>query len=376
MALTRMRMQHLLADFHSIYPTQSTWSDAQRLMARWGRWGHYDGTCTAADCDYNIVIADPSARWAHTPYQRWTVWMNGSRFYTLIARLGWRAIEFSVRFVVQDGKIVRTRTCLVLAVNDSGPPGHDSLGLSLNSQVRARLRNPLVDADKERILGGDEQLDDHPDYKVGGPFCSGCEYAEVSYTPTLPHSKLLDFTAYDFSCLTRFYACTHIGDLLSAAHDWHLYDRETIGLTAAHSDAISCRTEPRALGRDAEDIVEVESLLVEKRIDTSQGDPITLEVARVRLLHVIKGIFGVASGSSILIVPFSGSTYSEPIELPEHLLPRHRYFVFLDHRYRSERGEFGADRCGVLDDTPANLAALQTGIAQDVTYRRPPKFGD
>jgi hypothetical protein len=63
MALTRLRMQHLLADFHSIYPNQSTWPDAQRLMTRWGRWGHYDGTCTPTDCDYTIRVSDPYSRW-------------------------------------------------------------------------------------------------------------------------------------------------------------------------------------------------------------------------------------------------------------------------------------------------------------------------
>jgi len=29
------------------------------------------------------------------------------------------------------------------------------------------------------------------------------------------------------------------------------------------------------------------------------------------------------------------------------------------------------ERCGVIDDTPSNLAAIQLGIAQDVPYRYP-----
>ncbi len=40
MWLTRWRFTRLLADFQSIYPTQSTWADAQRLMTRWGEFGH------------------------------------------------------------------------------------------------------------------------------------------------------------------------------------------------------------------------------------------------------------------------------------------------------------------------------------------------
>ena len=59
MWLTRIRIAHLLADFQSIHPTQSTWADAQHLMTRWGKWGHYDGSCTAQSCDYVIIVNDP-----------------------------------------------------------------------------------------------------------------------------------------------------------------------------------------------------------------------------------------------------------------------------------------------------------------------------
>ena len=44
MWVTRWRMERLLADFHSISPMQSTWADAQRMMTKWGRWGHYDAS--------------------------------------------------------------------------------------------------------------------------------------------------------------------------------------------------------------------------------------------------------------------------------------------------------------------------------------------
>jgi hypothetical protein len=41
---------------HQIRLYQSTWADAQRLMHRWGAWGHYEGTCTAASCKYEIEM--------------------------------------------------------------------------------------------------------------------------------------------------------------------------------------------------------------------------------------------------------------------------------------------------------------------------------
>src|SRR5215469_15332375 len=52
----RWRAERLLADMHQIRLYQSTWADAQRLMHRWGAWGHYDGSCTGASCTYKIEL--------------------------------------------------------------------------------------------------------------------------------------------------------------------------------------------------------------------------------------------------------------------------------------------------------------------------------
>ena len=54
--MLRWRAERLLADMHQIRLYQSTWADAQRLMHRWGAWGHYDGSCTAASCKYEIEM--------------------------------------------------------------------------------------------------------------------------------------------------------------------------------------------------------------------------------------------------------------------------------------------------------------------------------
>jgi hypothetical protein len=52
----RWRAERLSADMHQIRLHQSTWTDAQQLMHRWGGWGHYDGSCTAASCMYEIEM--------------------------------------------------------------------------------------------------------------------------------------------------------------------------------------------------------------------------------------------------------------------------------------------------------------------------------
>ena len=57
-----------MADMHQIRLYHSTWADAQKLMDRWGAWGHYDGSCTATECRYAIEIGDPM--WGITRDQR------------------------------------------------------------------------------------------------------------------------------------------------------------------------------------------------------------------------------------------------------------------------------------------------------------------
>src|SRR5260370_11473827 len=52
--ITRRRAEHLLSDLRGLQLERSSWSDAQALMQRWSRWGHYEGTCDADHCDYWI----------------------------------------------------------------------------------------------------------------------------------------------------------------------------------------------------------------------------------------------------------------------------------------------------------------------------------
>jgi hypothetical protein len=372
MALTRWRMRHLLADFHSIYPTQSTWSDAQRIIARWQHWGYSRGSCSQTDCDYQIEISDPLTRLVTKWPERF--WGDRySRFIRELGRTGWRDSDMSLRFIVQDNRIVRTETYLNIEVSDSGPPDHYDYVLMLATQVRSRLRRAeSIEEQHERwILGNDEQLGDHPDYKMGRPGgCEGCESVELTYVPSLSHSTLVRLTDYDLSCLTRFRACTAPYDVLPAVRELHFYDPEPATLPAAPA---ACRTEPRALARDADVVLEVEPISVEKKLDTSWTDvPIAIEGAHVRLLRVLKGVLHGQTSDNLVIEPYSGVIDAYTRESPEHLVPGRRAFVFLHTSSGFEPdGHFEAERCGVIDDTPANLSAIETGIAQDIPVRHP-----
>ena len=383
MWLTRWRDARLLADFHTIVPMQSTWADAQRLMTRWGRFGKYEGSCAAAECSYSVTVNDPATRLLYYIAHRWEGKINPFSDVSLLTLMGWRGSEMKVRIVVKDGRVIRDGVSFWVDVRykipkvDPYDSGLMEYALGFTTQVRNRLRRPRSERGMRWILGTDEQLDDHPDYKVGRPGgCEGCEIAEMTFTPALDHAEAVRLTSFDLSCLTRLRQCTTIGDLLPAGRDWQLYDGDRIGPHPSGGlGPIACRTMPRAIGRDADVLLEVEALTAIFRRRGGEDDalPSASELDTGRVLRVVKGASSLKvpePGEVVKLFPFPGSEQDHPAELAEHLIAGRRYFVVLTDD-RGGKGVLGSPRCGVVEDTPSNLQQLSIGIAQDVEANEP-----
>jgi hypothetical protein len=263
MWLTRWRMSHLLADYHRIHPTQSTWGDAQKLMSRWRGWGHYNGTCNSSECDYNIRVEDMYLGWIRKLSEK-----NQRRIYNFpfpmirADRIGYRTSEMVVHFLVLDGKIVRANSSMLITVADSGPPDHFAYPILITAQTRSNLSEYPRSANHEPgVMGfGVAQLDLHPDYQVYRPSSSKVGIIDrISYTPTLPHETLVQLTGYNLACLTQLHPCVTVGDLLPFGRGWQLWEGGPSSLyPSSSSSPLSCRTEPRALARDATTVIEVE----------------------------------------------------------------------------------------------------------------------
>src|ERR1700722_1312763 len=73
--MMRWHGERLMADMHQIRLYQSTWADAQRLMHRWGAWGPYDGSCTAARCEYKIEMDGIDRYNPRVPRHAWVDWL-------------------------------------------------------------------------------------------------------------------------------------------------------------------------------------------------------------------------------------------------------------------------------------------------------------
>lgn len=101
----RWQAERLSADMHQIRLYRSSWADAQQLMKRWGKWGYYEGSCTAQSCRYTIEMADLSFFTPHTPRHAWIDWLLLHDHFNLYYWLGGRGAAFKTSFTVQDGTI-------------------------------------------------------------------------------------------------------------------------------------------------------------------------------------------------------------------------------------------------------------------------------
>jgi hypothetical protein len=366
----RWRAERLLVEMHQIRLHQSTWADTQRLMYRWGAWGHYDGICTAESCKYRISMTDLSGFDPDTPRHVWVNWLLLHDRFNLYYWFGGRGAKFVASFTVQDGTIWRETSgiAVVAATRRVRTADYFDKTLIVDTKSRQRLRQTNYDW---WIMGVDDDLAQHPYYKAGRPGgCKiNCEEAVVTYSTHTPPAEIERLTSLDFSCLTRFKACTELEQLLPAAKEWHLYQEVELDPLTQKQKPLPkkpCDIPVWALARDARYVLAVEALSTNERDLDS-----TRETAQVRVISSLKDSAPWPSGAVVKAYPFSGSDYP-PFEEAEHLIPGKRFIVFPvgnDRRDQvvSKDSPITLDRCGVQLDTPETRRELEKGFAQNDT---------
>jgi len=377
--MLRWRAERLMADMHQIRLYQSTWADAQRLMHRWGAWGHYDGSCTAADCRYEIDLEDAS--WGAWDRQRRSTggWLlRHQTAYVMYRWLGGRSALVHFAFVVQDGTIWRTITWVNIAVPPKLLEGEDyGYVLIVEARSRQALRPSGTLGD---VRGGEDQLAEHPYYKAGRPGgCTSCMMVKVNYSTYTPQSDIVRLTSFDFSCLTRLISCKMPEDLLPAAGAWHLYADPDPSYQAPLTPATApkpCDIPIWVIGRDAVSAFVVEAVPTadQERAayqEEESEDDFESEAASVRIVQQLKGAYAWPPGAVVEANTFPGRRHIPPPELPEHLTKGKRYILLTSGEDHGEAGALFADRCGVQEDTPENRRELEKGFAQNDNLRGP-----
>jgi len=371
----RWRAERLLADMHQIRLYQSTWADAQRLMHRWGAWGHYDGSCTAESCEYQIEMDNICHYNPRIPRDAWLDWLLMHDRFDLYQWFGGRGSAFYASFTVHDGTIWRESSSIGVSVPTRRMRRENDFDWSLSVGAVSYQRLHRTLQNWTPFMGGAESLSNHPYYKVGRPSgCKiNCQIVVAYYSTHTPPAEIERLTSYNFSCFTRFNPCMHVEDLLPTAKEWHLYDSEyesgpTVPVPKERPlseyslpKLPPCSSIPAwAMARDARYVLAVEALSA--KIEPGEHPR---EVAKVRVVSSLKEPAPWLPGA---IVDAEQFYWGEA----EHLIPGRRYIMFAignDDRTQmiTKDSPIRFDLCGVQEDTPEIRSELKDGFAQNDT---------
>jgi hypothetical protein len=220
--ILRWHAERLMADMHQIRLDQSTWADAQRLMHRWGAWGHYDGSCTATSCKYAIRIVNSSFYDPQVKRYAWLDWLFQHDYLDLYERLGGRRAEVVISFSVDNGIISKKNVSVGYTVPLKKGRVENEFELTLIVNV-VGLQQQDETMGEFGILNSDGELSNYPYYKAmsRGGITNG-EMRFVYYNDHTPPDITKQLTSFDFSCFTRFNPCKEFEQLLPASKDWNL----------------------------------------------------------------------------------------------------------------------------------------------------------
>jgi len=369
-----LRAKRLLADMQSIELHKSTWADAQVLMRRWGRYGNYNGSCTAESCRYSIDTGDPFgtiATWMfshfsakqmeHIPIKR----MGG-----IVNAMGDLGETLVGKFIVQDGLIVRSGVYAVVRVsplrNSDDRYGYELIGSAYSGEHVATW------ADLHNLRK--RPFSTHPEFSVSRPSgCENCYAGWIVYSHAAPHSKASGLMAVNLECFKIRSHCEFIEDLLPAAQGFDLYHR--LSESAATGKPEACDVPIWARARDAFRVVAARDLRVER---LSEGE-LSGENDTIQVVQPLKGEVP-AKGAILTVRPWDPSS-DQTVGIAEHIPLGQRVLLFDFDRPEEppsagQRAEhFELDRCSVISDTAEARAEIATGMAMN-DHLRGPELGD
>jgi hypothetical protein len=346
--LLRHRAEALLSDIRQLEVRKSTWADAQKFMSRWGAWGHYDGSCTAAECEYHVVIADVAHK-GRVPYRLLLPYI------VIGGWLGGRPVLVTASFTLIDGLLWRKSFGAFIDVSPRSffpAPTFDDHGYTLIGTATSASR-------LSRGLGPEPQLALHRDYLIGRPGgCETCLMAYTRFTPDAQPSDVQRLMNFDLSCISRWRPCREREELMPEAWPQYLAERDRVREDWQH---FKCDYPLDLLGREAENAAPVE--VVSSRMEKSGGEG--WRRVKFRLVKRLKDAQFWQTNTEM----------ESWVDSLEHLGNGSKVILlFHEGFYRFDRAEvrsLNAERCGVIPFTPHSLAEVERGIDEDYFASRP-----
>jgi hypothetical protein len=321
--ITRRRAEHLLSDLRALQLERSSWSDAQALMQRWGKWGHYKGTCNADSCEYDIQF--DSIGMVPGPI------VISERFFTLYSRSAQIASSLLGAHLPYVEGGFRVQKNLVLGTWFS---------VEANVQGESTLFSRVIGTPTRDLEPYDlwPEKDPHPEYRtVLRTGTIGIFFTQ--FTAATKQEDVEWLTAFNFSCITGWVRCKEMGDLLPSAWAKHLAEGKRV---AAIRGRIGNCTYP------LEDLVEVSERVAVVQVNKPKSQELQWSPYPVRLVENLKGSGSWHPGDVRQI--WSGS---DPIAPTEILL------------FKEDADPVYPHYCGVVSATPENLRTVRAATKGD-----------
>jgi hypothetical protein len=346
--ILRWRAERLLADIRALELGKSTWAHAQRIMKRWGAWGHYEGSCSEQRCSYQIKLTGFECSFcAHLPIA----------VVSLLAPR-WAYVEGDMEVI--NGVVWRKNFFVEISVSGNIFKG-DYYGYGLLASAGSVWRT----AEFNRYYSAS-----HPDYAVGRPgACEDCKSVYTKFTPfadTVVVRGLMDF---NLDCLTRLFQCEDQIDIMPSV--WRQVLAEDVALKAARNanprSVYPSAASPEFLGRDRDNVVV--AVVVSTRIDERGEEPRT--IATFRLDRRLKRAdFWDAKNLAEQYSPRVITSVGE-IDKGRLISPGRKVILAFDTPYQVVPDHLlDLDDYAVLPYNDENLAAVRRGMSLDIF---PPK---
>ena len=349
----RMRAEALLGDIESLQLNRSSWSDAQKLMTRWGSWGGWYGSCNSEDCSYSVQIFHlplvyPAFVFEEGPH-------IGARLLQLV---GLRSAAVSARFHVVHGIVTNKGFgySVALPVSQWITPGG---GFWLKDRIGSTYWPTLDVAFREAAKLGDSipyTIGMHPNRSL----IHRRTTLEVHFTPEEAPEKQAALTDMRFDCITRWTACSNRGELLPAAAAEEDSDSREWERVAANAHPRSICPTIQFRAREEQDVLIAK--VIPGQAEPRQANASSLTYARIE--EVLKGGAHVGFADVLLVTVYcrdDESKCSRPLPGTQVIL------IGMTFVGGSKSGflNFDGGDCGVIEATPENLAAAQEGVSQD-----------
>ncbi len=348
--VVRRRAERLAADLQVLRVGASTWSDFQGFQKRWGRWGHYDGECTASHCEYRIGLRDWFAEaLSHAdgvlPDERGNL---GS--YVMSATRAHMPGAYA-DVSIGNGVVTAFSSGFQVGVPNGHYPG-SRFGEPHEGDPRPYSYTLLVTYESGRF--GErypttwlEPTRPHPSFEVSEP--SGCENC-IAITLTSQEGTSLrslgSFADISWGCMTGWSFCAVEKDIAPNAWRQYLADK------TVRSRMDRCDYPFSQMFEAAENVMLVS--VEPTRTEDTAGS--RLSGLSVRFVKAIKGKVNFKLGEVLTLWEDGGFRYVMKGGKSANSLII--LFPGSASRYAGPSGELEAYECGIMDATPGRLTEM------------------